>query len=157
MIQEKIIEVKPYKSIEKTLGILFDLENQSLKDKGFVDFIKKYFANNIYKNEVDFIKFVHSFVFENMKYADDIYDETLISPRIQIHIMQGDCDDFALFSKTILRMFNITSKYILLAKEQNNFSHIALIIPKYNIFFDATNKIFNNNIDAKYLYYKIIG
>lgn len=156
-IKEKIIDIKDYKALDKTLALLKELEMQSLMDKDFNEYVKENITSKIYQNIFEFIKYLHLFIFKKMTYTDDFYDETLISPRVMIKIMRGDCDDFALFGKTILRLVGIRSNYILLAKERGNFSHIALVLPDYNIFFDSTNSKFNYYDSNRYKFYKIIG
>lgn len=156
-IKEKIIEVHNSQSIEKTIGILLEMQTESLNDKNFIEFIKENFANNIYKNEIDFFRYVQKWIFDHIEYTDDLYDETLISPRVMIKILKGDCDDFAVFIKTILAAFNIKSNFILLGQSYGIFSHIAVYIPSYNIILDGTNSKFNYVDFNKYKFYKLVG
>ncbi len=137
-------------------GELRRLEMESLKDESFVKFCYDNFyviANKM--NLIDFIDYVKTWIFNNVKYLKDQYDETLISPRFMIFILKGDCDDFAVFCKTILKFFAIDSDFILLGRSYGEFSHIALTVRLKDSFLyvDPTRSDFNV-IDNKYKYLK---
>lgn len=155
-IKENITSVSSNDSLTRTLDIMKTLENESIKDFDFKEFVNNTFAGILNKNDLDKIYFVHKWTNKNIKYKDDDFDETLISPRLMIFIRQGDCDDFALFIKTVLSLLNVKTNYILLAKENKQFSHIAVCYNLQNkpLFIDGTQK--NNVILNKYLYYKIV-
>ncbi len=145
-----------FNSLLSTLSIMKKFENESLKDSEFKNYIQKNLNISSKKKLFDKIIKIHDWVNENIQYQEDNYDETIIAPRILIYICKGDCDDFALITKTILKYFNINSNYILLAKEKNNYTHIANVIDFQNnlLYIDATMKI--SKFPKQYLYYKII-
>lgn len=160
-IKSNIYEVKEYNSIDKTINLMYELENQSLKDTSFINWVCNTF-NPLHSKGSTFDQFLfnlHKWINTNIKYIDDEYDETLTSPRIMKNILKGDCDDFSLFVHSILNIYSIPSNYILLARTYGNFSHIAVVIPtiqnKY-LYFDGTAKIFNSFPSDKYAFYKII-
>jgi len=158
-IQENIIEVKPQNALYETLGIMRELEKQSLNDRDFNQFCLKTFLQKMQPLKFsDFIESLHTWVKTNIQYTDDLYDETLISPRILFHTRKGDCDDFALFIKTVLSFFNIKSYYILFAKQEDEYTHIANVVPLKNsfLFVDATNQEFNSFPYSRYNYFKIV-
>lgn len=155
--KNEVVTVHNYNSISKTINIMNDMESNSLKDVGFLEFMKSNFSY-LAKEKNIFVTIykIRNWIFKNIKYKNDMYDETLISPRIIIYIRQGDCDDFALLTKTMLRFFNIKVKYILLAKSKNDYTHIANVF-EYKKEFQYIDATMNKSIFPKqYLYYKII-
>jgi len=113
--KKEIITVHSYESIKRTIEEMNIMELNSLKDDDFIQFINNTFGY-LLKEKNSFIKIyrVHNWIYKNIKYRKDAYDETLISPRIIIYIKSGDCDDFAMLTKTILKYLGVETKYILL-------------------------------------------
>src|SRR5690606_17347215 len=126
--------------LELTLKLMFEAEKIALKDRDFV----KWVANNFkYFGTVEGKSFcVWNYVIHNFKFKQDDFDETIINPRLMPIIKKGDCDDFALFIKTVLKILGINSYYILFGKKINEFSHVAVFVNK-NLIIDGTNKEFN--------------
>jgi hypothetical protein len=97
----------------------------------------------------------------------DDYDEKITAPYLLLKTKNGDCDDFALFSKTcldILRAYQKSdwiSSYWLLGKNYNEFTHIVcyahrgrfLFSDRDPVIIDGANKVFNT-INNKYRYKK---
>ena len=115
--KEEIINVHPYESIIKTIEMMNELERESLKDVGFIDFVKNNFSFLINEKNI-LIKSnqIHTWIYENLKYVKDNYDETLISPRLLIFFRQGDCDDFAMLTKTDRKSTRLNSSHIPLSR-----------------------------------------
>ncbi len=157
--KNEITPVHNYQSLTRTIDEMNIMELNSLKDKGFIEFMKNNFAYlQKEKNVLIIIYRLHNWIYENISFKKDKYDETLISPRIIIYIKHGDCDDFALLMKTMLSYFKIDSKYILLAKKENEFTHIANIYNYKNhiMYIDAT--MMKSEFPMKtYFFYKITG
>lgn len=87
-------------------------------------------------------KSIFDFVIKTFKYEDDLEDEVLIAPKWLFTLRAGDCDDFALFIKTVLAYYNIEAKYLLCSKDENGYSHIVVQTPE-GIILDGTNDKFN--------------
>lgn len=139
--EQEVFKVPNNQSLTRTLIEMQKMENQSLKDKDFLLFVNKTFSNIKSLSPLEKCGAVHWWVNENGIYQDDQYDETLISPRIMIYFMIGDCDDFSLLIKTILKVLSVNVRYILLAKEKNDYSHIAnvfILSDNKKVYIDAT-------------------
>lgn len=63
----------------------------------------------------------------NFKYTlDDPFDESITAPYLLIETRKGDCDDFALFSKTCMDILGgWFTNYLLLGRDQRGFTHIV--------------------------------
>ena len=133
--------------IEKTLKLMRLIELENIKNHFFIFWVLNKFKN-IPLGKIPFA--VWNYVSKNFRYEDDPTDEQLISPKIQIqeNIYAGDCDDFALFVKTCLSVFNIPSSY-LLAGDASGFSHILVILNDGTLL-DGTNNKFNFLDQKKY-------
>lgn len=124
--KEEISEVKSYNSLLKTIEAMRIMESNSLKDSNFISFMKNNFDYLLNEyNPIKKIFEIHKWINRNIKYVDDVYDETLISPRLLIFIKKGDCDDFAMLLKTMLKFLNVNVNYILLGKKKNEYTHVA--------------------------------
>jgi hypothetical protein len=134
---------------------MFEMENESLKDNNFIIYINKNFSYLNYKSSESLFMF-WQWIRQNIKYTNDFYDETLISPRVFPLFLKGDCDDSSLFIKTILDYFGYKTNYIIMGL--NSFSHIALLVDLNNekIYFDGTNENFNK-VKQDYVKFKIIS
>jgi hypothetical protein len=137
-----LYDVKDSELLQKTLDRMNQLENDSLRDKEFVDFVRRNFDCKD-KDVVFCLYEVHRWVYDNISYIKDAYDETLISPKAIVHFRYGDCDDFALLTHTILKILNIPVRYVLLAKQHRGYSHIAVAYKFENvyIYIDATQRV----------------
>lgn len=159
-MEVRLNSVEYSEALYKTLRIMNELENDSLKDQNFLNWIYRNFMQQ-YKtmSKDNFLKYVHNFVNTFLYYIDDLFDETIISPRIIINknFRRGDCDDFALLTKTILHYFNIDSKYVLFSQTWGNFTHIANIVDLNNkkYYLDTVSKIYNVFPVNRYKYYKV--
>ena len=132
-------EFKTSDALFKTIATMNRLESESLKDKNFINFVKNTFEK---RDDLLTIFTVHNWVYSNFTYIDDDYDETIVSPRVEFQLRIGDCDDYALFTKTVLKALGVDTRYILLGKEKNIFSHIAVAykIKDLYIYIDSTVK-----------------
>lgn len=125
-------------ALTETLKKMFLLEYESFLNPMFRNFVFTTFSK--YK-DLELLKKVHEYAFKNFKYIDED-EETIISPKQMINIKAGDCDDFSLFVKTVLRVLGIETNYLLAGKNENEFTHV-LNITKNGILIDATNDKFN--------------
>lgn len=137
-------------SLKHTMNVIRDLEKKTLIDKEFVNFVNRNFrtlCNECYP------KLVHSFVIQNFKYKEDIFDEFIQAPYVLLQSKLGDCDDFSLFIHSTLRILNQNPKYIVFGKAPGKFTHIAVFCNGRII--DGTNANFNDwkSILRKYNYY----
>ncbi|HED37791.1 MAG TPA: transglutaminase domain-containing protein [Ignavibacteria bacterium] len=155
--KRKLRVVKNHKALIETINEMKIMENNSMKDVEFLEFMKKNFSFLLNKkNNIVIIQTIHDWIYNNIKYKEDAFDETLISPRLLIYIKSGDCDDFSMLFKTMLRFFNINTKYIILAKTENDFTHIANVYAflKYNLYIDCTME--KSIYPKDYKFYKIV-
>lgn len=151
IIENTTIDEKDY--LNFVLAKMYLLENESVLNPAFRNFCFENFSQ--FQSNLELYQNLHSFVFYNFTYKEDLDNqEILISPKHNIFIKSGDCDDFALFIKSVLRVFNIPAFYILLGKNENEYSHIA-VITHDNFLIDGTNDQFNQ-IPNKYKFFKVI-
>lgn len=130
------------------LNIMNNLEREAI---GNIDF--RVYITALFKGSKNIEFDVWNFIRSHIEYRSDMYDETIISPAKILFLKYGDCDDFALLAKSILNVFGIDSKYILFAKKENQFTHIAILCN--NILIDPTNNYFNQ-FPVQYKFSKII-
>jgi hypothetical protein len=152
-VQENIYNSTSDESLSNTIYLMGILTNTALKDKTFLKFISIYFIPFI-NNADTLFKKLWLYARNNFTYKSDYYDEVLISPAKMIFIKIGDCDDFSLFIYTVLKALNFKPYYILLGKNNNEFSHIAVWIN--DIVIDATNPNYNN-IPDYYINKKLVN
>ena len=124
--------------LEKTLDLMNLMELENSLNHFFINFCQRFFSS-LPVNSIP--KAVWKFVLKYFTYQDDLYDEQLTAPKYLLSTRKGDCDDFALFIKTVLTVFNIPANY-LLAGNENGFSHIVVILEDGTIL-DGTNNKFN--------------
>ena len=150
MITVNHYKVDPSQSLKHTLSIIKDLENRTVFDPEFKYFVHQTFKKNCVEC---YPKLIHKYIVENFIYSDDKFDEVIQAGYILIKSKTGDCDDFSLFAKSVLRVLNIPSKYILFGRDKGKFSHIAVVTNSKLI--DGTNVNFNDwkTIFKKYNYY----
>jgi len=127
-----------------------ELERIALNDKDFVKWVHQKFSNEC---GPCLLKAIWQYMQNNFTYVEDSFDEVVISPVWLLKIKQGDCDDFALFTHTILTAMNVPVKYILLGAEKNKYTHIAAYAN--GIVIDGANTNFNV-IALKYNYYTFV-
>ncbi|WP_041356087.1 transglutaminase-like domain-containing protein [Melioribacter roseus] len=114
------------------------MEYEASRNPYFRKFVFETFGN--IKDRKELYKKIWEYVRNNFIYQDDLFDESLTSPKLMIDIKFGDCDDFALFIKSVLTVLNIPAFY-LIAGTENEYSHILVYADGY--FIDGTNKKFN--------------
>lgn len=155
-------EIHPSNGLEKTIDLMHYLETLSINNPKFVKFVFETFSSNC---AACIPGKIWNYMIENFKYVtDDPYDEKLTAPYVLLETKEGDCDDFALFSKTCLDILGgWFTNYLLLAKKRNEFTHIVTFAHrgifgnKYNdpIVIDGANSNFNI-INPVYRFYKIV-
>lgn len=111
-------------ALKETIRQMNYLEQLSFKNTDFVKFVFEHFHSDCLPCIPGKI---WNFMRNNFQYvSDDPFDEYIIAPYLMPEILKGDCDDFALFSKSCLDILGgFNTNYILFAKEKNNFSHVA--------------------------------
>lgn len=129
-----------HNSIQGTLETMFLLERESFENYYFKNWVLEKFAN--YVTELDLYKAIHSYILKNFTYRDENEIEVVTSPKRMIETNLGDCDDFSLFIKTVLKVLGIECKYMLVGKTNEDFSHILVVTTK-GILIDGTNDKFN--------------
>lgn len=136
------------KTLIYTLKVLHDFEIKAANNRDFQTLIISLFqaSDNVYFD-------VYCFIRKNISYKDDDKDETIISPLKILGLKYGDCDDMALFTKSILTVLGIESNFLLLGRRPGEFTHIVVYSNGYVI--DATNDLFNN-IPDYYKFQKLI-
>jgi hypothetical protein len=156
------ISVPAKQGLQKTIETMNLLQSYSMQNQKFINFVYKKFATQctpcipgkIWKYMRDNFQFV----------SDDPFDELLIAPYLMPEIKKGDCDDFALFAKTCIDLLGgWFSNYILLAKEKNNYTHVAVFVHRgiYNNTFidcvvvDGANENFNI-LHESYNFYNLV-
>ena len=112
---------------EYTIDILIDLMNQleknDLHDRELINFANKFFHISCPDCS---IKSLNNWCMKNFTFKEDSDFENLTRPGKMLHTRIGDCDDFALFQKTVLHILNIPAKYIFLSKDNKEFTHVAV-------------------------------
>lgn len=160
MLTEKILKVDPEHGLLYTLSEMNRLERLSTQTPTFVKFVYDTFDNNCtacYPGKI--WRYMH----DNFMYLPDEHDETIRAPHVLIEQGVGDCDDFALFTKTCLDILGgWTTKYLLLGREREQFSHIAVFAYRGRSLFrfidpvviDGVNKNFNS-IKSEYKFRRL--
>ena len=169
------IEVHPSEGFNHTLQEMAYLESLSLENSDFI----KYVYKNFYTKCLPCVPGkIWKYIKENFEYVRDEFDEQLTAPHLMIHTKRGDCDDFALFSKTVIDILTqleiilnpgVDQKslwqahYLLLGKTNEGFTHVVTFAHRgkfllaYNdpVIIDGANDEFNT-INSNYIYRKII-
>ena len=155
------IQVHPSQGLKQTLFQMNVLEQKAIKDVAFVRWVFARFGTDCIPCLPGKI---WKYMQNNFEFKDDEPDEFIAAPYVLIETRQGDCDDFALFSKTCLDIIGgWYARYLLLAKNRNAYTHICVFAHRgkrgqdYNdpIYLDGANQNFNV-ISKRYNYYKII-
>ena len=155
------IQVHPSNGLSETLNQMNYLEKLSFENPRFVKFV----FENFYSNCTACIPGkIWNYIKRNFTYVEDEFDETITAPYLLIETKKGDCDDFALFSKTCMDILGgWFTNYLLLGRERNKFTHIVCfahrgkMLLSYNdpIIIDGANEVFNS-ISNVYLHRKLI-
>jgi len=119
------IQINPKIGLSKTIELMNLLENKSLENQKFIDFVFSKFHSNC---AACIPGKIWRYMQENFQYvADEPFDELLIAPYLMPSIKKGDCDDFSLFAKTCIDLLGgFYSNYILFGKEKNKFYNVVL-------------------------------
>ena len=146
--------INPSQSLNETLKLMNEIELESFSHQSLKNWIDIY-IRPLKKCNSCFYKNYWQYMRNNFNYEDDPeeHDEFLYSPRYMILFRKGDCDDFALLTKTTFDILNIPNNYILLGKIPNQFTHIAVI--SNNIIIDPVSPLFNY-VNPKYKFKKIV-
>jgi hypothetical protein len=149
---EKLKRVPDILGLDATLKEMWLIYLENVANSFFSNWCYQTFGE--FKNPLDLYKSVWEYVIKNFKYIDDQYDESITAPKYLITTKQGDCDDFALFIKTVLAIYGIRSNFLLAGKTAGNFTHVTVITPE-GIILDGTNDKFNF-LDQSYINRKIV-
>jgi len=166
------IQVHPSNGLSETLNQMRYLEQLSIQNPSFV----KFCFDNFYSTCSGCIPGkIWNYIKKNFQYIDDDYDETIAAPYVLLEIKKGDCDDFALFSKTCLDILEIyseisglqkpcwNSSYLLLGRSIQGFTHIVCFAHRGKYLFgfndpvviDGANDQFNV-VSNEYKFRKIV-
>jgi hypothetical protein len=138
---ETEINVPDSLGLTETLRQMRLMEIESLENSYFQHLCDRTFGHPDEITPQDLYKAVFDFV-SKFKYEDDPEDEKLTAPKYLFTTHAGDCDDFALFIKTVLKYYGIDAKYLLCGKTDEGFSHIVVETPE-GIILDGTNDKYN--------------
>lgn len=155
-------QVHPSQGLNVTLQKMKHLENLSLFNPKFVKFVHDTFENKCIScipGEV------WNYMREVFTYKEDFPDEKITAPHVLVQTLEGDCDDFSLFSKTVLDVIGgFNTNYMLLGKQRNKFSHVITraqiktnsMFQRGEVFLiDGASPVFNS-VNNKYIFRKII-
>ncbi len=156
------IQVHPANGLSETLNQMRYLEKLSFDNPGFIKFVYQ----NFYSNCAACIPGkIWNYMQKNFVYVDDEFDETITAPYVLLETKRGDCDDFALFSKTCLDILGgWYTYYMLLGKNRNEYTHIVTFahrgkigLNNFNdpVIIDGANDEFNT-INNNYRFRKLI-
>jgi hypothetical protein len=137
-------------SLKLTIQAMNGLEQKTVIDMDFINFVKRTFKTNCVKC---YPSLIHNFIVQNFKYSNDKFDEVIQAPYILLKTKTGDCDDFSLFAKCCLRILGLNPKYIVFARVPGKFTHVA--VDCNGMLIDGTNALYNDwqTIFKKYKYY----
>lgn len=136
------IKVPDSLGLMETIRQMRLMEIESLKNSYFQHLCDRNFGVPGEVAPQDLYKKVFDFVSSTFKYVDDPMDEKLTAPKYLFTTRAGDCDDFALFIKTVLAGYGIDAKYLLCGKTDEGYTHIVVETPE-GIILDGTNDRFN--------------
>jgi hypothetical protein len=160
-IRSQIINVNPIHGLNATLSEMKRLESLSFHVPSFLKFVHETFGGCIacYPGKI------WEYMRKNFTFIPDEYDETITAPYILLQTKQGDCDDFALFSKTVLDILGgWNTNYLLLGRTLGGYSHVATFANRGRSLFkfidpvviDGANNNFNT-IKSDYRYSKLVS
>ena len=156
------IQVHPSRGLSETLKQMNYLERLSIQNQQFVSFVFK----NFYSDCTACVPGkIYNYIRSRFDYVpDDPHDERITAPYLLIETRKGDCDDFALFSKSCLDILGgWYTNYVLLGRQPNQFTHIITFahrgrfLMKYNdpVVIDGANEQFNI-VSSEYKYQRLI-
>ena len=156
------IQVHPSQGLSETLNQMRYLEKLSFENPSFVKFV----FQNFYSNCAACIPGkIWNYMKRNFIYVNDEKDETIAAPYVLLELKKGDCDDFALFSKTCMDIIGgFFTYYLLLGRNRNEFTHIVTFAHREKIGFgyndpviiDGANDQFNT-ISNEYKFRKLVS
>ncbi|MBK9285051.1 MAG: transglutaminase domain-containing protein [Sphingobacteriaceae bacterium] len=152
------ISVKPQNGLSETIKQMKYLELVSKNNAAFLSFVNKTFKTPCLSCIPGK---VYSYIKNNFTYKDDApFDEIIRAPHVLLTEKIGDCDDFAVFTKTVLDIIGgFDSYYMLLGAEQNKFTHVVVWCNRKGVhdpvLIDGANDLFNV-LPSKYKFYKIV-
>ena len=136
-----------------TLKIMYTVKSKALNDPSFHYFIDNKFSG-YKKNYKKLFYRLWEYVRFNFSYKADDPDELIISPVFMLSRKSGDCDDFSLFILAALQTIGLNANLLLMGKEKDNFTHVAVYCNR--IVLDATLPYFNFINTSRYNYFKIV-
>ncbi|MEW6508394.1 MAG: transglutaminase-like domain-containing protein [Bacteroidota bacterium] len=140
-------------ALDETLRALKIMYLENLQNQFFIHWCYANFG--FFENVMDLYAAVYKYVRDNFIYKEDpANDELLIAPKYMVQIKTGDCDDFALFIKTVLGVYGVKANYLLAGKTAEGYTHIAVITPE-GVIIDGTNEVFND-LPSDYLFRRIV-
>ena len=139
-------------SIERTIQTMKDIVLENALNESFKFWCFRTFTNTTYTH--DLYRKVWEYVQNNFKYEDDPVDEQITAPKWLIEIKKGDCDDFATFIKTVLKVFGIESDFLVCGRERENYSHVV-VRTHDGVVLDGTNDKFNC-LNPQYVFCKVV-
>jgi len=161
MLTLEQIQVHPNSALKQTIVYMNLLEDKAIKKQKFVTWVYQNFSGEC---APCLPGKVWRYMRETFLYdRDDPHDELIIAPYLMPDLRRGDCDDFALFGKTVIDIIGgWFTYYILFGKEKGAYSHIAVYAhrgsgnnPVDPVIVDGVNSEFNS-ISEKYNYYKLL-
>jgi hypothetical protein len=155
------IQVHPSNGLKETIIQMNYLEKLSFENPQFIKFV---FENFYSACQACIPGKIWNYMKKNFQYVNDEFDEQITAPYLLIETKKGDCDDFALFSKTCLDILGgWFTNYLLLGRNRNEFTHIVTFehrgkfLLNYNdpVIIDGANDEFNT-VSNQYQFRKII-
>lgn len=84
-------------------------------------------------------KAVYDWMYQFMRFRKDVHEvETIQVPLVTLKTMAGDCDDFVVFSGSVLLSLGIPVNIVISQQNGPGFDHIALYLPTVGAVFDRT-------------------
>lgn len=146
--------------IRATLALMVGLAQQSKKDfavRNQALRLVQTLPSKDYRAEVDAI---HQYVRDDIRYVKDIDGvETLAAPSKTMLMMQGDCDDKALLTASLLLALGHQVRFVAVGDAPNNFSHVLVetLIGKRWISVETTEPVavgwYPSNLPYRLVYY----
>lgn len=140
MTRELIVTTEA-RGLSETINQLFKLSEKAMNNLEFVEFVKKMFAGS---SALEIFRKLHNYLYTYIKYQQDDYEESITAPYLLSLQGYGDCDDFALYAYTALKILGFDASMMIMG-EASGFGHIvAAVIYNGNLYIiDGTNSVFN--------------
>lgn len=133
------ISVPASNGLLETINQMNNLEKLSFENPTFLKFVADNFLMECTKCVPEKI---WKFIKENFRYKKDNYDETIAAPYVLLNTRTGDCDDFALFAKTILDILGSwKTNYLLLGRKFKQYTHVVVQAERIGNVFTVNEKI----------------